>query len=57
MGELGSELADSGARDGEGVGDTGGDMSFADAGDDMFAEVSLSGLCSVACVVVRLVVV
>jgi len=53
----GSELSDSGARDGEGVGDTGGDISFADAGDDMFAEVILSGLCSVVSVPARLVVV
>ena len=51
-----SGLAGRGATDGAGVGDTGGDMSFADAGDDMFAEVLVSGLCPMASVVVRLVV-
>ena len=53
----GPGLADSDAREGEGAGDTGGDMSPAGARDDMFAEVLLSGLCSVVTVVALLVVV
>jgi hypothetical protein len=45
------------ARDDEGAGETGGDMSPAGGRDDMFAGVLLSGLCPVASVVARLVVV
>jgi hypothetical protein len=45
------------ARDDEGAGETGGDMSPAGGRDDMFAGVLLSDLCPVASVVARLVVV
>jgi hypothetical protein len=51
----GSGLADSGAREGEGAGNTGRDISPAGASDDMFAEV-LSGLCLVVSVVALVVV-
>ena len=53
----GSGLAESGAREDEGTGDTGGVMFPAGAREDMFAEVLLSGLCSVVPVVALLVVV
>ena len=46
-----------GVRDDEGAGETGGDMSAAGGRDDMLAGVLLSGLCPVASVVARLVVV
>jgi hypothetical protein len=50
-------LAERVARDDEGAGDAGGDMSFAGARDDMFAEAILSVLCPVASVFAHLVVV
>lgn len=50
-------LAEMVARDDEGAGETGGNMSSAGVRDAMFADVLLSGLCPVASVVARLVVV